>query len=143
GRHPVATGVVLAHALVLREAIFRVFAAIAHDRPPATDDLDALSGAWADALPHARLRDTAAGFDWRWSGEAALERPLWPVVQSAVTLLTTQDLTRVKVCASTDSCGWLFLDTSRNRSRQWCDVAYCGNRARARRHYARTKGERG
>ncbi len=73
----------------------------------------------------------------------ALDRPLWPVAQSAVTLLTAEDLTRVKMCASTDDCGWLFLDTTRNRSRQWCDIATCGNRARARRHYARTKGGRG
>jgi predicted RNA-binding Zn ribbon-like protein len=144
GRHPEAAAAVLARALELREAIFRVFAAIAHGQPSAVDDLDALSGAWAEARPHARLRDTATGFDWRWPEDAvALDRPLWPVAQSAVALLTTQDLTRVKMCASTDGCGWLFLDTTRNRSRQWCDIATCGNRARARRHYARTKGRRG
>ena len=144
GRHPEAAAVVLARAHDLREAIYRVFAAIAHGQPPGVDDLDALSGAWADALPHARLRDTATGFDWQWPEDVvALDRPLWPVAQSAVTLLTTQDLTRVKMCASTDGCGWLFLDTTRNRSRQWCDMAYCGNRARARRHYARTKAGRG
>ncbi len=144
GRHPEAAAAVLTRALDLREAIYRVFAAIAHGQPPAVDDLDALSGAWADALPHGRLRDTATGFDWQWPEEVvALDCPLWPVAQSAVTLLTTQDLTRVKMCASTDGCGWLFLDTTRNRSRQWCDIATCGNRARARRHYARTKAGRG
>ncbi len=143
-RHPEAAAAVLARALNLREAIYRVFAAIAHGQPPAVDDLDTLSGAWADALPHARLRDTATGFDWQWPGNVrALDRPLWPVAQSAVSLLTTQDLTRVKMCASTDDCGWLFLDTTRNRSRQWCDIATCGDRARARRHYARTKAGRG
>jgi predicted RNA-binding Zn ribbon-like protein len=31
-------------------------------------------------------------------------------------------------------CGWLFLDTSRNHSRRWCDPADCGNRVRVARH---------
>jgi predicted RNA-binding Zn ribbon-like protein len=38
---------------------------------------------------------------------------------------------RVKVCAS-DVCRWAFLDTSRNGSRRWCDMAGCGNRAKNR-----------
>jgi predicted RNA-binding Zn ribbon-like protein len=36
---------------------------------------------------------------------------------------------RVKVCASA-GCRWAFLDTSRNRSRRWCDMSGCGNRAK-------------
>lgn len=36
-------------------------------------------------------------------------------------------------------CGWVYLDTTRNRSRCWCDPADCGNRARQRRHYARRR----
>ncbi len=38
---------------------------------------------------------------------------------------------RVKACASAD-CRYAFLDTSRNRSRRWCEMAYCGNRAKNR-----------
>jgi predicted RNA-binding Zn ribbon-like protein/AcrR family transcriptional regulator len=38
---------------------------------------------------------------------------------------------RLKVCASPD-CRWAFLDTTRNRSRRWCDMAGCGNRAKSR-----------
>jgi predicted RNA-binding Zn ribbon-like protein len=26
---------------------------------------------------------------------------------------------------------------SKNRSRRWCDMKYCGNRAKSRRHYER------
>ncbi|MGI5132361.1 CGNR zinc finger domain-containing protein [Pseudonocardia sp. CA-107938] len=33
-----------------------------------------------------------------------------------------------------DTCGRLFVDRSRNRSRRRCSSADCGNRARARRH---------
>jgi predicted RNA-binding Zn ribbon-like protein len=39
------------------------------------------------------------------------------------------DWPRVKVCASAD-CRWAFLDTSRNRSRRWCSMSDCGNRAK-------------
>jgi predicted RNA-binding Zn ribbon-like protein len=45
---------------------------------------------------------------------------------------------RVRVCAA-DNCAWLFLDKSRNRTRQRCDMSVCGNRAKARRHYRRSK----
>ncbi len=39
---------------------------------------------------------------------------------------------RLKVCEN-PQCRWLFLDHSRNRSRQWCEAASCGNRQRVRR----------
>ena len=51
-------------------------------------------------------------------------------------LLVREDVRRLRQCRD-DECGWLFLDRSRNGSRVWCSSADCGNRARARRHYAR------
>ena len=44
---------------------------------------------------------------------------------------------RMKACAA-DTCRWAFYDHSRNRSRQWCDMAVCGNRAKARSYRRRT-----
>ena len=38
---------------------------------------------------------------------------------------------RLKACRS-ESCRWAFIDNARNRSRQWCDMAVCGNREKAR-----------
>jgi predicted RNA-binding Zn ribbon-like protein len=38
---------------------------------------------------------------------------------------------RIKVCGSPD-CRWAFVDATRNRSRRWCDMAGCGNRAKNR-----------
>jgi len=55
----------------------------------------------------------------------------------AVSLLSdVHEIGRVKMCPS-DNCGWLFLDESKNRRRQWCAMDLCGNRAKARRHYQR------
>jgi predicted RNA-binding Zn ribbon-like protein len=45
---------------------------------------------------------------------------------------------RVRRCGS-DRCVLLFYDSTKNRSRRWCDMAVCGNRAKARAHYHRTK----
>src|SRR5687767_12462497 len=45
---------------------------------------------------------------------------------------------RIKACADED-CRWAFHDQSRNRSRTWCDMAVCGNRAKARSYRARGK----
>ena len=47
-------------------------------------------------------------------------------------------LERIRECPGQGTCGWLFLDLSKNASRRWCDMRVCGNRAKARRHYART-----
>ena len=56
------------------------------------------------------------------------------VALSALSLLQPQKIERIRICAN---CCWLFLDVSRNRSRIWCDMAVCGNRQKARRHYRR------
>jgi predicted RNA-binding Zn ribbon-like protein len=61
---------------------------------------------------------------------------LCAVALSAAELLTSDRVDRVRECAS-ETCSWLFLDGSRNRRRKWCDMASCGNRAKARRYYAR------
>jgi hypothetical protein len=44
---------------------------------------------------------------------------------------------RIKICPA-DDCRWAFYDTSRNRSRQWCSMQVCGNRAKARAHRQRS-----
>jgi predicted RNA-binding Zn ribbon-like protein len=43
---------------------------------------------------------------------------------------------RLKACRS-DTCRWAFIDNARNLSRQWCDMAVCGNRAKARAYRSR------
>ena len=133
---------VFARALRLREAIFRIFAALADDANPAAADLQRLNDELARALPHLRIVPDEHGFDYRFEApDSALDGPLWPVARSASELLATGDLGRVKRCTS-DECDWLFVDLSKNRSRRWCDMRDCGNRAKARRYYRRQRGTR-
>lgn len=62
-------------------------------------------------------------------------------VSAFAILADRRERDRVKVCPG-DNCGWLFIDETRNSRRQWCSMETCGNRAKAARHYARSKQER-
>ena len=64
---------------------------------------------------------------------------LIPVVESAADSLIGGELTRVRRCADS-RCPRLFLDTTRNSRRRWCDMATCGNRAKAARFRDRLAG---
>lgn len=55
---------------------------------------------------------------------------------SGLRLVSPARLSRVRICPN---CHWLYLDESRNRSRRWCDMSVCGNRAKAKRHYLRNR----
>ena len=79
---------------------------------------------------------------WGWRNFGAeLESVLWPVAKSAADLLVSHKLERVSTCQG-ETCGWLFLDMSKNHSRRWCSMSDCGNTAKARRHYHRkVKGD--
>jgi predicted RNA-binding Zn ribbon-like protein len=124
-------------AVDLREAIYRIFSAVAAGRPAAEPDLAVLNGVLeASAF---RVRPTGDGYAWTWPRPPRPEHLLWSIAADAGTLLTGSQLPRVGECAS-EHCGWLFLDESRNGSRRWCDMKDCGNRAKARRHYQRAKG---
>ncbi|AFQ52088.1 CGNR zinc finger domain-containing protein [Burkholderia cepacia] len=125
----------LARALALREALYRLFHAQAERREPQADDLALLGGFLAEAAPRVALARVDGGYAWR-IGEAGatLAGLLSPVLWSATDLLGGARLAKVKRCAN-DACQWLFIDDSKNGSRRWCSMSSCGNRAKAYRHY--------
>ncbi|MCI0432139.1 MAG: CGNR zinc finger domain-containing protein [Gemmatimonadetes bacterium] len=139
---PAEAARVLEDARALRETLYRVFSAETAGTPPAADDVAALSRAAADAASHREVRASADGYRYVWPDSDRLDQVLWAPALAASDLLVSEDRARVKECA-TDDCTWLFMDMSRNRSRRWCDMSDCGNRAKARRHYARTRRSRG
>jgi predicted RNA-binding Zn ribbon-like protein len=138
-RTPTAAVAVLERSLALREALYDVFAAAAHGRAPDFRAIDALNAELGRAMARSQLVATEGGYTWVWDeGGRALDSMLWPVARSAADLLTSGELATVRQCAG-HACGWLFLDTSRNRTRRWCDMRVCGNRAKARRHHQRLR----
>jgi len=133
-----STAVSLKRALRLRESLYRIFKAFIDDRKPEARDLDVLNRELADARAHERLsvvggRAAIVSDDRDW-----FEHLLRVIARAAVELLTSEQMSRVRQCGG-ESCGWLFLDTSRNRSRQWCDMGDCGNLAKVRRFRERKK----
>jgi len=123
----------------LRETIYRVFSAACEDAEPVEADLETLNRVLSEALSHTRLGIHGGAYAMEYDSKPP-EYVLWRLAASASELLTSEDVDRVKRCAS-DGCGWLFLNTSRNRSRKWCSMESCGNRMKARRHYRRTHSE--
>ena len=123
-------------------ALHRIFKAAVLERVPRSIDLETLNDELLKARKNERLISTDKGFRWEWiGGEAAFDRMLWSIAQSAAEFLITGDLSRLRECGG-EECGWLFEDTSRNRSRQWCHMQDCGNRAKVRRFRTRLRSSR-
>ncbi len=127
----------------LRESLFRVFDALAGKRAVPPEDVARLNAHLGPALARLQVAPSGDGFAWRDAGpdELALDAMLGPIARDAAELLVAGDPERIKECGGKD-CTWLFVDASKNRSRRWCDMRDCGNRAKARRHYRRQKRAR-
>jgi predicted RNA-binding Zn ribbon-like protein len=124
-------------ALELREAIYVIGCGWAKGKPAPLRQLQILSQAYAEAVRTAKLVERDGRVAWTWHEHAEPGMALIGLLaQSAVELLSSNAKGRVKQCAGAD-CGWLFLDTSRNNSRRWCDMEVCGNRAKVRRFRGR------
>jgi predicted RNA-binding Zn ribbon-like protein len=136
---PERAGAALERARSLRDTLHVVFTAVASGGRPGEADIEALNTFLEEGLRYRRLSPDDRCCRWSWSaGDEPLAQMLWPIVNDAADLLVEGELERVKKCGN-DSCAWLFVDLSRNRSRRWCDMRDCGNRAKARRHYARRR----
>ncbi len=139
--HPKIARQVFDRALVLRDAIYRVLSAVAAQREAAREDLQVISRESREVAKHMALKQSDTSFEWSWAGDDdALERVLWPVVQATTDLLTSNLLTRIRECEG-PGCGWIILDQTKNRSRRWCEMKTCGNRAKVKRFYERHKEE--
>jgi len=128
-----------AKAIAVREALFAIFSAIAAGAHVARRDFQILEAALARGPHRTRLVSTANGYAW--SGPArriTIYEVLAPILWSAGDLLVSAAERRIRCCAN-DECLWLFIDQSKTNSRRWCDMQSCGNRAKAQRHYARSK----
>jgi predicted RNA-binding Zn ribbon-like protein len=128
----------------LREALAAVLYAQAEQRTPAPVELQGLEACLRESESPRQLTWAAAElggqshFQWTWSADqvSAPAFPVWLMAQSASQLLLSVDFERVHACGA-ESCRWLFLDTSKNHTRRWCNMKVCGNRAKARRFQER------
>jgi len=126
-------------AVQLREAMYAVFWAAMNRKaaPPAA--MFTLNQYVQVAAQHSILVEDRGHFEWRFEPAGNnFESPLWAIARSAAELLASDHLAFVRACSS-KTCQWLFLDTSKNHRRRWCDMKLCGNRAKFRRVYNRQK----
>jgi predicted RNA-binding Zn ribbon-like protein len=101
--------------------------------------LRTLNGELRLAMAHLALHRAGGGIRLGWDAMAKdLDSLLRPVVHSAALLVSSLDAERLRECAG-PSCGWMYVDRSRNGLRRWCEMETCGARAKARRHYARSR----
>ncbi|HEX7735295.1 MAG TPA: ABATE domain-containing protein [Ktedonobacteraceae bacterium] len=122
-----------------RNVLFQMMSKIAGGKPGNAWEIGQFNQLFTASMTHLSLMPSGPGFAWHWSEQGnSYHLPLWPIIRDAAELLTSPDLRFVRMCAS-DDCDWLFLDTSKNHSRRWCDMNTCGNRAKARRYYGRQK----
>jgi len=136
---PAAAATALAHAKVLRETLFALVTGIVSGSAPPKAALALLREHWIaginahelhfdDGHVVAELRNDAAHFDLIASMIA------YRMVQYVLPL--PKD--RLRICHG-PNCSWLFIDSSKAGRRRWCDMAVCGNVAKSRRFYARSR----
>ena len=142
-RQPDEAARVFAAALGLREVIYRIVVAQTKGKNPPKQDLTILNSVLSQLTGGAQVVYHTDRFEWQWNfDENTLETPVWILALSAVDLMTSEYYERVGQCADEDGCGWLFVDTSKNHSRRWCDINDCGNRAKQRRYQKRAQKQK-
>jgi predicted RNA-binding Zn ribbon-like protein len=138
GRTKAAREAVLERLRTTRTALRDVAHAVAHGAPPARQAIDEVNRALTSreaiqlvpAADGVRLGHSHVG--------DAVDDVLARIAEPIVREIGDGREDRFRICAN-DTCAWVFFDESRPGNRRWCDMATCGNQAKARRHRARKK----
>jgi len=139
-KQPEKTEVLLENAIKLRESIYTIFSRRYAGKPIPENALHTLNSVVQQAMSHLQLAPEEGKMKWDWIPEGnGIDLILWSVARSAAELLTSEKADRVRECEDDRGCGYLFIDQSKNRSRRWCSMESCGNRAKARRHYTKIR----
>jgi predicted RNA-binding Zn ribbon-like protein len=127
---------VIAAVRELREAAAQHLYAFLQGEAASASSMKTLSACFRIAREQQRLVWKDAKLDWELPRVGTLpELPLWLLSLETLELMTSDALLRLRECGNPE-CRWLFLDTSKNHTRRWCDMKICGNRMKARRFKA-------
>ncbi len=122
-----------------RETLYHFFSGIAENDGISLSPsvLEKFNKALAGALTHLQFEQTGTGV------QATMERddtdlmaPLWTVMKSAYDVLTNEEHARIKEC---ETCGWIFLDQTKNNKKRWCSPLTCGTTDKSKRYYQKKK----
>jgi predicted RNA-binding Zn ribbon-like protein len=132
----------LARVREVRAALRELVDAAAADRAPSVDAVEIVNGLLASRqVPALEITDDGVRLSHRHLA-APLDEALAGLAEPIVEKMASEAIDRFRVCAN-DQCRYAFFDESRAGRRRWCDMSSCGNRAKAARHRARTKGDEG
>jgi predicted RNA-binding Zn ribbon-like protein len=126
----------LRRTIQFREALYEVVVAVHRREPISRPVMDLVNREVARSLHRARLQYENHAFFRTFDGAVGLDMPLSVLGRDAGDLLLSGSLDRLSICEG-ENCGWLYLDLSKNRSRRWCNMKGCGNRAKLRRFRAK------
>jgi predicted RNA-binding Zn ribbon-like protein len=137
-RTPPAQAALLERLVTTRTALRDVADAVAHGQTPDRRAIDEVNR----ALQSRERVELVAADDGVRLGHShvgdAVDDVLARIAEPIVREIGSGHDDRVRICAN-DTCRWIFYDESRSGRRRWCDMATCGNRAKARRHRERQK----
>jgi len=118
----------------IRELLYRLLSRAASGSEPDKKDMEILVGLYGETIAHSQFLKQENHYITTWKLDETFDALLQPIVHSAGKLLLSEELVHVKECPG---CGWLFLDTSKNQSRRWCNMNTCGARDKMRRYHKR------
>lgn len=122
-----------------RETLYQFFSVIAENDgiTLAPSLLEKFNKALTNALSRLQFEKTDAGIKASLKhDDTDLMAPLWPVMKSAYDILTNEEHVRIKECAT---CGWIFLDQTKNNKKRWCSPLSCGTMDKSKRYYQKKK----
>jgi predicted RNA-binding Zn ribbon-like protein len=126
-------------AVVFREVLHSVFSFLARGTAMPAKDLSILNTTIGEALGNLRVQQQGDGVVATWAyRKQNLKQALWPIAKSAMDLLLSGDLKRIKECPR---CFWLFHDSTKNGRRKWCSMKTCGSIDKSLRYYYKRKSE--
>ena len=123
----------------IRELLYHFFSAIALDSAenisPAM--LTRFNKVLTLSLTHLSFSIEQKKISLKWhTSSADLLQPVWIVIKSAYDIITTGDNKRIKECPR---CGWIFLDSTKNNKRRWCNPDSCGSTEKSKKYYEKNK----
>jgi predicted RNA-binding Zn ribbon-like protein len=130
----------LSRAKALREAMFDVVTAIVARATPSAGSLNLVREYWiAGAEAHELRFESGRVVAGLRSDVGDLDLIAGMLAYRLVEQVLHQPVDRLRKCDG-QNCSWVFIDSSKAGRRRWCDMAVCGNTAKSRRYYARSRG---
>jgi predicted RNA-binding Zn ribbon-like protein len=136
-KEPAKCNHALKKILETREVLYALFSFLSQGQKPEKEILEKFNKMLRESFSHIRLEIGTSKNEINFSdADLSYLEPLHLILKSAFDILTQEDMSRVKECPS---CGWLFLDKTKNKKRRWCNMLDCGSKDKASRYYHRKK----